>query len=204
MKQKFYGSVNKRHDDYMDDEDYEWENADKVFWDEEGYDSKWHLPLYKIGEEHESRTAVNNRSPTVLSNRSPTHESPSDSLLNLLNDEPIPTLFDTQERLTLVDDDTIPTLVDYDTHERPTLVDDTPLKKQRIDHFQKGGKKRTNTKRRDTNEQIQNEQIQNEQIQNEEIQNEQIQIKVENLRNKSQYNQNLGIFKAALLQNIFI
>ena len=156
MKQKFYGRVNKRHDDYMDDEDYEWENADKVFWDEEGYQSKWHLPPYKIGEEHESRTVVNNRSPTVVNddNRSPTlvnDESPSNSLLNLLDDEPIPTLFDTQERLTLVDDDdTIPTLVDYDTHERPTLVDDTPLKKRRIDHFQKGGKKRTHKKRRHT------------------------------------------------------
>jgi len=169
MKQKFYGRVNKRHDDYMDDEDYEWENADKVFWDEESHQSKWHLPLYKIGEEQESRSVVSNRSPTVVSNRSPTvvsnrsptvvsnrsptvvNRSPSNSLLNLLDDEPIPTLFDTQERLTLVDDDdTIPTLVDYDTHERPTLVDDTPLKKRRIDDFQMGGKKRTYKKGRHT------------------------------------------------------
>jgi len=172
MKQKFYGRVNKRHDDYMDDEDYEWENADKVFWDEESHQSKWHLPLYKIGEEQESRSVVSNRSPTVISNRSPTvvsnrsptvvnnrsptvvnNRSPSNSLLNLLDDEPIPTLFDTQERLTLVDDDdTIPTLVDYDydTHERPTLVDDTPLKKRRIDDFQMGGKKRTHKKGRHT------------------------------------------------------
>jgi len=138
MKQKLYNPTNNRNknNDFLD-EDYEWENADKVIWDEDEYDSKWQLSPYKFpsyDEEHESTSVVNDRSPTFVNDG-----SPSNSLLNLLDDEPIPTFIDdyTYERST----------IDDNTHERPTIDDDTPLKKRRIDYFEKGGKKRTHKKR---------------------------------------------------------